>query len=167
MKLLFIRLLISFSYSQEIELTEIPVDQHIIEERNTALQEFSIHLRELSELQELIQTQLNHDQSNLKQTEDTSNKNQARLQESIPILLESSTLKASTMVHKLFMTLGLPVGAGTAVGTAGFFATKATLIAAAPFLAATSVPVIVPATFAVAAGGATLVVSKMILGKLV
>ncbi len=148
-------------------LTPIDVERAIIEETNRDVLALERDLRDLQEISGMLAEHIVQDGEKLDVAEQQVESTEAQAVETVAILKEAEKLNSQNMFLSLFLTGGVPASAGVGAGAAGFFATKAIVLAAAPTLAATAAPVVIPAAFAAAAGGLTLAASNFVMKKFV
>ncbi len=142
-------------------------DLKIIEETNNDVKKIEQELAGLLEIQKMLHEQINLDGEKLTIAEQHVETTQVQTIEAIEQLEQAQELNKQNIFLSLFLKGGVPLSAGAGVGAAGFFTTKATLIAAAPALAMTAAPVIIPTAIALAAGSATFVAGNFVMKKFV
>ncbi|MBX3487035.1 MAG: hypothetical protein KF798_03930 [Candidatus Paracaedibacteraceae bacterium] len=140
------------------------VDLQIIDKTNRSIRQIEQDLADLLEVQRLLNEHINIDGEKLNSVEQQAETAVTQTNEAVEQIQQAQEFNTKNRFLSLFLTGGIPLSAG--VGTAGFFATKATILAAAPALAATAAPVIIPTALALAAGGATLAASSFIIKRL-
>ncbi len=160
---------VTYDHDSSMLLVQAPqtlssIDLQIIDETNRSIQQIEQDLADLLEAQRLLNEHINIDGEKLNGVEQQVETTVIQASEAVEQIKQAQEFNAKNMFLSLFLTGGIPLSAG--VGTAGFFATKATVMAAAPTLAATAAPVIIPTVLALAAGGATLVASSFIIKRL-
>ncbi len=143
------------------------VDMAIIEETNREVLAIERDMCDLEEIGHLLAEYVVQDGEKLGVVEQQVESTEVQVVQTVEILKEAEKLQSQNLFLSLFLTGGVPASAGVGAGAAGFFATKAVVLAAAPTLAATAAPVVIPAALAVAAGGLTLAASNLVMRKFV
>ncbi|MBX3457428.1 MAG: hypothetical protein KF820_03590 [Candidatus Paracaedibacteraceae bacterium] len=142
------------------------VDLQIIEETNNEVKKIEQELADLLEIQKMLHEQINLDGEKLSLAEQHVETTQVQAIDAAEQLKQADELNEKNMFLSLFLKGGVPLSVGAGVGAAGFFSTKAIVLAAAPALATTAAPIIIPTALALAAGGATLTASNFLMKKL-
>jgi hypothetical protein len=141
-------------------------DLQIIEETNNAVKKIEQELTDLLEIQKMLHEQINLDDEKLSLAEQHVETTQVQTIDAAEQLKQAEELNKQNIFLSLFLKGGIPLSAGAGVGAAGFFSTKAIVLAAAPALATTAAPIIIPTALALAAGTATLTASNFLMKKL-
>lgn len=143
------------------------INAHIVQETNHKIRKVEQELADLLEIQKILQEQINLDGEKLNIAEQHVETTQVQTIEAVEQLKQANELDKENIFLSLFLRGGIPLGVGAGVGTAGFFTTKAIILATAPVLAATSAPIIIPAAIALTAGSATVAAGAVIMKKFV
>lgn len=150
-----------------IEISSEAIDKQIIEETNEKMRQLAQTLEDLAEIQEMLGEKVLEQGEDLTTAEKAVETADTQIIATNVILEEAEKLQHSNFFLSLFLKDGIPLSTGAGIGTAGFFATKAVVLTAAPALATTAAPIAIPAVLAIAAGGGAWALSKLVMKTVV
>ncbi|WP_010298861.1 hypothetical protein [Candidatus Odyssella thessalonicensis] len=146
-------------------LTPLDIDHRLLEESNRELCYLQNDLKELKEIQQVLQQMVGENALPLAQSEAFVIKSTQQTAAAVENLEAAKQQKTANFLQFLLLQDGIPLGAGALLGTTSFLATKAAFLSVPP-LALTGAPIVVPAALAAVTGGAAWFGSKFILHKL-